>query len=210
MQDPEKREVVYAGTTEGLYKTVNAGKTFKRMTGSDVVVNAVYIDPADSNRVLLATDRGGVLVSDDGGATFSPSNQGISERKVAAVLADRDHPEVLYAGVVNDKKYGGVFRSSDGGAHWEQLGSGLDGRDVFALADTKDGRLVAGTGHGIFVLGNAANPAPAGDPTAAGKDKGDAGPSGSATPAANEAANGSGNGPAAAPGALRWLVAQQH
>ena len=90
MQDPEKRDVVYAGTTEGLYKTVNAGKTFKRMTDPDVVVNAVYVDPGDSNRVLLATDRGGVLASDDGGATFAASNQGITERKVAAVLVDRE------------------------------------------------------------------------------------------------------------------------
>ena len=48
------------------------------MTDPDVVVNAVYVDPGDSNRVLLATDRGGVLMSDDGGATFTPSNQGIS------------------------------------------------------------------------------------------------------------------------------------
>ncbi|HVN93550.1 MAG TPA: hypothetical protein VMT38_07635 [Terracidiphilus sp.] len=154
MQDPEKRDVVYAGTTEGLYKTEDAGKTFKRMTDADVVVNAVYVDPGDSNRVLLATDRSGVLESSDGGATFAPSNQGISERKVAAVLVDRGNPQVLYAGVVNDKKYGGVFRSGDGGAHWEQLGSGLDGRDVFALAETGDGQVVAGTSHGIFVLEN--------------------------------------------------------
>lgn len=172
MQDPEQRDVVYAGTTQGLYKTVDAGKAFERMTDTDVVVNAVYVDPGDSNRVLLATDRGGVLTSEDGGATFTPSNQGISERKVAAVLVDKDNPELLYAGVVNDKKYGGVFRSIDGGAHWEQLGSGLDGRDVFALAETKDGKVVAGTGHGIFVLGDASDPAqgqaPADDPPVAG------------------------------------------
>ncbi|MGA9060749.1 MAG: transcriptional regulator [Terracidiphilus sp.] len=152
MQDPENREVVYAGTTEGLYKTVNGGKTFKLMTDSDVIVNAVYVDPEDSNRVLLATDRGGVLASRDAGVTFTESNQGISERKVAALLVDRDNPGILYAGVVNDKNYGGVFRSTDGGAHWEQLGTGLDGRDVFALAQTKDGAVVAGTSHGIFVL----------------------------------------------------------
>jgi len=193
MQDPEKRDVVYAGTTEGLYKTVNAGKTFKRMTDSDVVVNAVYVDPGDSNRILLATDRGGVLASDDGGATFASSNKGISERKVAAVLVDRENPEVLYAGVVNDKKYGGVFRSSDGGAHWEQLGSGLDGRDVFALAETKDGSVVAGTSHGIFAL------EAAGDPAAAGKGTDAAAPTPSVTSAANGATNGSGNGSDAAP-----------
>ena len=218
MQDPEKREVVYAGTTEGLYKTVNAGKTFERMTDADVVVNAVYVDPGDSNRVLLATDRSGVLTSQDGGAAFTPSNQGISERKVAAVLVDRDNPELLYAGVVNDKKYGGVFRSSDGGAHWEQLGTGLDGRDVFSLAETKDGRIVAGTSHGIFVLDDGANPAGAGslagvgDPPAA--DGGANAPTAgrAAAPAAGDSAVASAaggavpaaDGSAGAPAALTW------
>jgi photosystem II stability/assembly factor-like uncharacterized protein len=160
MQDPENREVVYAGTTEGLYKTVNAGHSFERMTEADVVVNDVYVDPADSSHVLLATDRGGVLLSHDAGLTFAPFNQGISERKVAALLVDRDDPHRLYVGVVNDKSYGGVFRSDDSGAHWRQLGSGLDGRDVFSLAQTKDSAIVAGTGHGVFLLANS----PASDP----------------------------------------------
>jgi hypothetical protein len=115
--------------------------------------------------VLLATDRGGVLTSNDAGVTFTPSNQGISERKIAALLVDDhndgDGPARLYAGVVNDKQFGGVFRSVDSGAHWEQLVAGLDGRDVFALAETKDGAIVAGTSHGIFVLGSGAPPASA-------------------------------------------------
>ncbi|MGC9223114.1 MAG: WD40/YVTN/BNR-like repeat-containing protein [Terracidiphilus sp.] len=167
MQDPENREIVYAGTTEGLYKTENAGRTFRRMTGSDVVINDVYVDPTNSRRVLLATDRGGVLVSDDGGGTFTPSNTGISERKIAALLVDRNDPRSLYAGVVNDKQFGGVFHSTDSGAHWQQLDAGLDGRDVFSLAQSKDGTIVAGTSHGIFVL-------PAGDPPAAGSVSDDA------------------------------------
>jgi photosystem II stability/assembly factor-like uncharacterized protein len=168
MQDPENRQIVYAGTTEGLYKTVNGGKTFTLMTSSDVVINDVYVDPSDSNRVLLATDRGGVLTSNDAGATFTPSNRGISERKIAALLVDRNDPTHLYAGVVNDKQFGGVFRSVDNGMHWQQLGAGLDGRDVFALAETKDGAIVAGTSHGIFVLGAPADPpATAGDPAPA-------------------------------------------
>jgi photosystem II stability/assembly factor-like uncharacterized protein len=184
MQDPENRQVVYAGTTEGLYKTPNGGKTFQRMTDADVVVNAVYVDPRDSNRVLLATDRGGVLTSNDGGATFTVSNQGISERKVAALLVDRSDTMRLYAGVVNDKKYGGVFRSLDGGAHWDQLGSGLDGRDVFTLAQTADGTVVAGTGHGVFVLdaSGAADPPP---PDSDAKPASSAGGSVSSSPSAS-------------------------
>jgi len=159
-QDPAHREIVYAGTTEGLYKTVDAGKTFKLMTSPDVIVNDVYLDPRDSNHVLLATDRGGVLASNDAGASFTASNQGISERKVTALLVDRANPSRLFAGVVNDKSYGGVFVSTDGGAAWQQIDAGLDGRDVFALGQTRDGTVVAGTSHGIFVL----DPPAAADP----------------------------------------------
>ena len=174
-QDPTNREIVYAGTTEGLYKTVNGGKTFRRMTASDVIVNDVHVDPLDSQHVLLATDRGGVLASRDGGATFAASNTGFSQRKVVALLVDRHNPKQLYAGVVNDKTFGGVFVSTDGGANWEQTGAGLDGRDVFALAQAKDGTVLAGTNRGIFALDSGSQDAhsgkvddpPPGDPAGA-------------------------------------------
>jgi photosystem II stability/assembly factor-like uncharacterized protein len=152
MQDPSNLQVVYAGTTEGLYKTQDAGKTFQRMTEPDVVVNDVYVDPADSNHVLLAIDRGGVLVSKDAGVTFAPSNDGFSGRRVEALLVDRTNPARIYVGVVNDKSYGGAFVSGDSGVTWQHIGDGLDGRDVFALAQAQDGSIIAGTNHGIFVL----------------------------------------------------------
>ncbi len=59
-QDPSNPSIVYAGTTEGLWKTMDLGKTWKRMSEPEVVVNDVLIDPRDSNHVLLATDRAGV------------------------------------------------------------------------------------------------------------------------------------------------------
>ena len=54
----------------------------------EVIVNDVYVDPKDSSRVLLATDRGGVLYSHDGGASFDASNNGFSARQVDAFAAD--------------------------------------------------------------------------------------------------------------------------
>lgn len=151
-QDPDHSQVVYAGTTEGLYKTLDGGRTFRRMTGPDVIVNDVYVDPADPDRVLLATDRGGVLLSTDGAANFIAANRGFSERKVAALLVDREDSAEIFAGVVNDKSYGGLFVSTDGGAQWKQLAEGLDGRDVFVLAQAGDGTVLAGTNDGIFAL----------------------------------------------------------
>ena len=163
-QDPVDHKIVYAGTTEGLYKTTDGGKTFNRMTGPDLIVNDVFIDPNNTNRVLLATDRSGVLASTDAAATFTDSNEGVSERKVAALLVDRNNPSRLYAGVVNDKNYGGVFASSDQGKTWKQIQTGLDGRDVYALSQTQSGTVLAGTGHGIFVLDPPADEGPAASP----------------------------------------------
>jgi len=192
-QDPAQREVVYAGTTEGLYKTMDGGKHFQRMTGPEVIVNDVFVDTGDSNHVLMATDRGGVLQSRDAGTSFTAANDGFSGRKVEALLVEQPaagptassaqtlsiHPSEptaqptaaeptapaapqltvsstaparIFAGVVNDKTYGGVFVSSDGGAHWEQMAEGLEGRDVFALAESPEGTILAGTNRGIFAL----------------------------------------------------------
>lgn len=151
-QDPEHLETVYAGTTEGLYKTTDGGRTFQRMTGPDVIVNDVFVDPSHTDRVLLATDRGGVLSSEDGGETFVPVNRGFSSRKVQALLVDHQDPSHVYAGVVNDKEYGGVFLSADGGMQWKHLADGLGGRDVFVLAQSAEGTILAGTNGGIFAL----------------------------------------------------------
>jgi photosystem II stability/assembly factor-like uncharacterized protein len=150
MQDPTNRQVVYAGTTEGLYKTSDGGATWSRMTGPDVIINDVYVDPRNNKHVMLATDRSGVLTSQDASASFQATNRGFYQRQVTALLPDAKHPETIYAGVVNDKIYGGVFVTDDGGKTWTQRSGGLDGRDVFSLAQGDDGTVIAGTSHGIF------------------------------------------------------------
>ena len=152
MQDTNHREVVYAGTTEGLYRTRDGGREWTRLTGADVIVNDIYLDPEHDGHILLATDRGGVLSSRDSGVTFADSNRGFSARKVEALVADARDPRRILAGVVNDKSYGGVFLTVDSGTTWAQIAGGLDGRDVFTLAESKDGTVLAGTNHGIFAL----------------------------------------------------------
>jgi photosystem II stability/assembly factor-like uncharacterized protein len=151
-QDPSNPAIVYAGTTEGLWKTVDEGKNWKRMTNPEVVVNDVLIDPRNSQRVLLATDRSGVLASDDSAATFTTSNHGYTHRYVSAILADSSEPSTLYIGVVNDREFGGVFSTHDAGQSWQQKSSGLDGRDVFTLKQASNGSLIAGTNRGVFEL----------------------------------------------------------
>jgi photosystem II stability/assembly factor-like uncharacterized protein len=151
MLDPTSPNTVYAGTTEGLYKTLNGGKDWKRMTGPDVIVNDVYVDPKNAQHVLLATDRNGVLESDDAAFTFKASNPGFSQRQVSTLLVDAK-TQTIYAGVVNDKTYGGVFVSHDEGVTWTQQSDGLQGRDVFNLTQSPQGTILAGTNAGILRL----------------------------------------------------------
>lgn len=152
MQDPKDLNIVFAGTTEGLFRTGDAGKTWLRTTGPEVIVNDVYVDPNNTNRVLLATDRGGVLASRDGGYSFVPSNKGFSTRQIVSYVADRQFPARIFVGVVNDKASGGVFESENGGLTWTQKSAGLDGHDVVSLEQAPDGAILAGTRHGIYRL----------------------------------------------------------
>jgi photosystem II stability/assembly factor-like uncharacterized protein len=152
--DPAQPNTIYAGTTQGLYKSTDGGTTWVRMTGGDVIVNDVYVDPTNTKHVLLATDRGGVLRSEDSGMTFQPSNDGFTLRQVVAYAADLHDPSQVYVGVVNDKEVGGVFSSRDGGVKWQQTSFGLGGRDVYSLTMAPDDTLLAGTSHGIFRLTN--------------------------------------------------------
>jgi photosystem II stability/assembly factor-like uncharacterized protein len=151
-QDPSNPNIVYAGTTEGLWKTMDLGKTWKRVSNPEVVVNDVYVDPRNSQHVLLATDRSGVMASNDGAGTWTASNHGYTHRYVTSIVADAKDANTVYVGVVNDREWGGVFSSHDGGEHWLQKSAGLGGKDVFTLKQASNGTLVAGTNHGVYAL----------------------------------------------------------
>jgi photosystem II stability/assembly factor-like uncharacterized protein len=151
-QDPVNGNVVYAGTTEGLWRTNDAGATWARISSPSLVINDVLIDPRNPQRVLVATDRTGVLLSTQGGENLNASNRGFAHRQVTAVVSDSSEPGRLYAALTNNREYGAIYRSDDNGANWSSLSSGLGGRDVFSLNQTDTGALIAGTNQGVFTL----------------------------------------------------------
>jgi photosystem II stability/assembly factor-like uncharacterized protein len=153
--DPQHSSTVYAGTTGGLWKTVDGGAKWTLVTPANVIVNDVLIDPRNSERVLIATDLGGVLASNDGFAHYAASNRGFSHRVVGDVVVDRKNPNRIYVGVVNDRHMGGVFVSDEGGKNWRQSNRGLEDRDILSLQQAENGTLFAGTNHGIFYLDSA-------------------------------------------------------
>ncbi len=151
-QDPVRSSIVYAGTTGGLWKTADGGAKWSLVTANDVIVNDVLIDPRNPDHVLVATDHRGILASTDAFAHYATSNRGFSHRVVNEVVVDHQNPSRLYAGLSNDGELGGVFISDDGGKLWRQSSKGLGGRDILSLQQGENGKLFAGTNHGIYSL----------------------------------------------------------
>jgi photosystem II stability/assembly factor-like uncharacterized protein len=178
--------IVWAGTGEGkirshisvgqgVYKSTDAGKTWKLMglerTGR---IPRTIIHPTDPNVVLVCAlghaygpqPERGVYRTTDGGATwtrvlFVDENTGCSD-----LAMDPANPRTLFAGMwqLEIRTWGrtsggpgsGLFVSRDGGATWTRLsGHGLPtkpvGKVAVAIAPSQPGRVYAliETGDGI-------------------------------------------------------------
>ncbi|MEP7270949.1 MAG: hypothetical protein ABI882_05565 [Acidobacteriota bacterium] len=153
-QHPGRSNILFAGTTEGLWRTTESGKpeSWSRVTPLRLVINAVAVHPDRPDRIFLGTDDYGVLVSNDGGESYDPSNAGFISRQVRTVVADRSERNRVYAGVLFDGANGGLFVSEDGGVSWQQSMRGMGVRDVYSIyqSTVQTETLFAGTNHGVF------------------------------------------------------------
>jgi photosystem II stability/assembly factor-like uncharacterized protein len=153
-QHPTRPEVIFAGTTEGLWLSTDNGKpeSWRRMTAPRVVINTIAVHPDRPDRILLGADDIGVLISVDGGESYEGSNAGFVNRQVRAVIADKTERGRIYAGVIFDRSSGGLFISEDGGVTWSQSMNGMGVRDVYSLyqSDSNPATIYAGTNHGLF------------------------------------------------------------
>jgi len=172
-QDPTNPQVLFAGTTSGLWKTTNE-KDFKRITPGDWVINAIVIDPKNTQKIILGTEREGVQISENGGATFTAANAGFQHQHILDVAMDREHPERALVVLTFDTN--AFMATKDGGQTWSTLGAGLkrtDLRHVYASPSGWWASLASGgwvkyeetsgkwVKAGLFVSDSAAAPAAA-------------------------------------------------
>ena len=136
LQDPKSPTTVYAATTEGLWKTSDDGATWRLITPASWSVLSMVIDPENSDRLILGTERLGIQVSSDGGQTYRASNQGFSHRRIVDAAVDPVHPE--RALVVLTSNFEPLLETNDAGRTWTPLAAGLTSgppRHVFASPD---------------------------------------------------------------------------
>ena len=148
---PSNAKILYVGTGEtdirndmitgdGMYKSVDAGKTWKyaglRATRT---IGAIVVDPHDAN-VVYAASMGHVFAPNPDRGVFKSTDGGKSWQKVLFVddqtgaiglAMDPRDSNVLYATMwqaqrtpwsLDDGGPGsGIYKSTDGGAHWSNI-----------------------------------------------------------------------------------------
>lgn len=147
---PTNPDIVYAAVlgdlfkdTEerGVYKTIDGGKTWKRMLFKNGRSGAVdlILDPVNPDVVYVSTwnvrrtphdfssggEGSGLWKSNDGGETWESlsDNEGMPEGTlgIIGVTVSPASPDRVWAIIENDN--GGVFRSDDGGKTWTKTNS---------------------------------------------------------------------------------------
>lgn len=93
--DPQDADVIYSSATR-FFKSIDAGKTWKRMQTPHGDNHDIWINPNDSNNFIQAND-GGANVTQNGGKSWSTQfNQATSE--LYQIEVDDQYPYWVYAG----------------------------------------------------------------------------------------------------------------
>jgi photosystem II stability/assembly factor-like uncharacterized protein len=148
--DPRNSDIVYvaaqgplysAGGDRGLYKTIDGGKTWKRIlsNGEWAGVADVALDPRNPDLLIAATwqryrrewgyiaggPESALWRSTDAGETWKKITTGLPSGdavgRYGLAVAPRD-PDVVYA-IVEAGEGGGFYRSTDDGVSWTKMNS---------------------------------------------------------------------------------------
>jgi photosystem II stability/assembly factor-like uncharacterized protein len=177
---PSNPDIVYVGsgegiqrpdlaTGDGMYKSTDAGKTWKHLGLRDAQqIGAIIVDPRDPNRLFVAAlghpygpnEERGVFRSTDGGESFQKVLYKDENTGAIALQFDPSNSQTIYtdlwAGRQGPWENGawqgpnsGLFKSTDGGNTWRQLIKGLPtfeqglGRIGFCVAPSESKRIYA-------------------------------------------------------------------
>ena len=158
--DPKDSNIVWLGTGEnnnqrsvsygdGVYKSTDAGKTWKRMglENSEHIQNIV-VDPHNSSVVYVTAigplwtsggDRG-LFKTTDGGQTWKAVLSVSADTGVTDMVMDPRKPEVIYAAAYQRRRQvgqligggpeSGLYKTTNGGQSWTKLTKGLPTVDI--------------------------------------------------------------------------------
>jgi len=132
-----KDDLLYIGTSEGLYKSDNFGEKWTNLCVTTFYGSITSIAVSDS--LIVASRSSDVFVSNDKGATWKKK----SYNQLFQTLLIKDNK--IYAGT-----YGGVNLSTDLGGTWIKKNKNLKNTLIMTITNDKNNIFVGTYGNGIF------------------------------------------------------------
>jgi photosystem II stability/assembly factor-like uncharacterized protein len=149
--DPVDADIVLMSSTEGTFRSVDAGETWSKVAVGDLpfATGTFVFDRVDSDIVYALNQL--VYRSLDGGISFDPIPSQPAGEVYSLALSVTDSLSLYVAGRVDHDAY--VARSTDGGDTWNAtapvLGATIS--PVIHSSDADPEHVIVGTfGHGIF------------------------------------------------------------
>ncbi|HYC62865.1 MAG TPA: exo-alpha-sialidase [Thermoanaerobaculia bacterium] len=108
--------------------------------GGGLCLHTILVDPENAKRVRIAVSTGGMYVTEDGGATWRPSNKGVRAQFlpdkypefgqcVHKVVQSKRNPDRMFL-----QNHWGLYRSDDRGESWNDVANGVPSDFGFAMA----------------------------------------------------------------------------
>ncbi len=130
------------GTAQGIYRSKD-GIAWSAVSGTASGLARLLVnDPQQPDRVMAITAQG-IVKSNDGGGTWSPTTSPVSNVPVLSLVPIQQN---VYAGTAR-----GVWKSSDNGANWQDRNNGLASTNVhyLLLTASNPSTLFAATRFGL-------------------------------------------------------------
>src|SRR4029077_8008128 len=116
----------------GLYQSTDVGATWTPLhngTWPVLVVDAIAVDPNDTQTILVAVDGSGVNRTTDGGNTWQIGTGGTAALAGRSLRFRPDSSTELFLGTSSLA----VFRSTDSGDHFVQSSNGISDFNLFSV-----------------------------------------------------------------------------
>jgi hypothetical protein len=143
---PQNPMLVYAGTGNALFKSVNGGNAWMSGNLSGSPVSAIVFDPASSSTLYVAAG-GAIQKTTTGGTSWAGTGPSPAPAAPFSGLAlDGGNAMTLYAVTAA----GAVYKSVDGAGTWSAAGSFGAPARALAAHPSKGGLVYAATAMGIY------------------------------------------------------------
>lgn len=156
--DPTRRSILYAGTSGGVYKSIDQAGHWEKVnnglvppnmlkTSRALNVTSILVDPYEPDTIYAAT-LAGLYKSTDAAKSWNRIGASLPDQMIVAMILDRTRKGVIY---ITGRD--GVHRSEDAGATWNLINSGFVTTNIRTIAQSAMDPKVfyAGTnGSGLY------------------------------------------------------------